>query len=594
MVAVKVNAFGGMIPATDARLLPDRAAALSQDVWLYDGSLKGFAQPSLVRQLTNPNAGKVYRIPVSFADAAHFANATWMEFANIDTDVVRCPVVGDVFGRYYWACPTDVPRVNSLANIQAGNVAPYPLGVPQPAGAPTLSITGGVSSTVVSRAYALTYVTNFNEEGPPSTPVVGNGKIDATWTVNFAAPSGAAIAAQNLKYVNVYRTVTSSSGVATYFFVAQLPVTSTSYADTATDTSVSANNQLQSTTWTAPPNDLQGLISMPNGMIAGWRGSEVWFCEPYRPHAWPAQYALAVEYPIVGLGVIGQTLVILTQGYPILATGINPSGMTLSTLSTLEPCMSRGSIVSTPDGVYYASPNGLILIANGVATNVTQQLIQKDAWNAYLTVGTLRATRLGTAYYCFGSARPGVFQTDTFKTDTFQQQDYSGSQNGVYIDIANQTVAFNTLTADVPITNVFSDPWSGETCLIYSGGLYRIDLQNGTGPRRPFVWRSKMFQPTDRKNFGALRVYFDVPPWAPTQSPARNTSSPQTLQTNQYGLVRVFADGRLVMTRELRTSGELMKIPSGFKADFWQIEVTGYVAVTQFQMATSDKELKKV
>lgn len=594
MVAVKVNAFGGMIPATEARLLPDQAAALSQDAWLYNGTLAGFIEPALVRNLSNPGTGKVYRIPTSFADAIHFANATFMEFPNIDTDVVRCPVVGDTFGRYYWACPSDVPRVNSLANIQAGNATPFVLGVPQPSGTPTLSITGGASSTTVSRAYVRTYVTAFGEEGPPSTPVVGNGKIDATWTMGFTAPSTTDINTRNLSKVRIYRTVTSTAGVATFFFVAELAVTSTSYADSALDAAISANNQLQSTTWTAPPADLQGIVTLPNGMIAGFRENEVWFCEPFRPHAWPAQYTVAVEYPIVGLGVLNQTLVVLTEGYPMVATGINPAAMAFSTLASLEPCMSRGSIISAPEGVYYASPNGLIMVANGVATNVTKDLIQKDDWNVLLSVPTLRAARLGTAYYCFGSARFGVFQNDTFQADMFQQEDFAGSQNGVYIDVTNPRVAFNTLTADTPVANVFADPWSGETCLIHDGGLYRIDLANKTSARRPLKWRSKMFQPTDRKNFGALRVYFDVPPWAPTQNPTRNTDLVQTLQAGQYGLVRVYADNKLVMTRELRTTGELMRLPSGFKADFWQIEVEGHVIITQFQMGTSDKELRAV
>jgi hypothetical protein len=108
------------------------------------------------------------------------------------------------------------------------------------------------------------------------------------------------------------------------------------------------------------------------------------------------------------------------------------------------------------------------------------------------------------------------------------------------------------------------------------------------------LWRSKIWQPQDKKNFAAMRVYFDVPPWAPAQNPIRNTSEPQTLAADQYGLVRLYTDERLVMTRELRTSGELMRFPSGFKADFWQVEFEARVKIASFQMATSVKELMKV
>jgi hypothetical protein len=314
MVAVKLNAFGGMVPAVDARLLADQAATLSQDTWLYDGKLSGIVSPTYVRDLLTSTSGKVYRIPNSFFDSSHFGDATWMEFPDIDTDVIKSPIVGDTFDRYYWASASGVPQVNSLARIKAGQ-APYTLGVPQP-GAPSLAITGGASATVRSTAYAITWVTVFGEEGPPSTPVLGNGKVDATWTLTLAPPSAGDTTTYNLNKARVYRTVTSTAGVATYFLVAEIAVALTTYADTATDATVSANNLLESTTWTKPPSDLAGWVTMPNGMIAGWRGSELWFSEPYRPHAWPAAYALTSEYPIVGLGTINQTLVVLTAATP--------------------------------------------------------------------------------------------------------------------------------------------------------------------------------------------------------------------------------------------------------------------------------------
>src|SRR4051794_14872515 len=102
MVAVKVSAFGGMVPATEPRLLPDQAAALSQNTWLYSGDLVGLVEPTIVRDLLDSTSGKVYRIPNNYFDAEHFGDATWMEFPSIDTDVIRSPIVGDTFDRYYY------------------------------------------------------------------------------------------------------------------------------------------------------------------------------------------------------------------------------------------------------------------------------------------------------------------------------------------------------------------------------------------------------------------------------------------------------------------------------------------------------------
>ena len=578
MVAVKVSAFGGMVPATDDRLLPDQAATLSQNAWLYNGQLVGMVSPKFVRNMTNPTYGKVYRIPNNYYDAEHIEDATWMEFPSIDTDVLRSPIVGDSFDRYYWASPLEAPRINSLARIQS-NAAPYFLGVVQPGAAPTItSASGGVGANE-TRAYVVTWVTAFGEEGPPSDPVVGTHKIDDTWNLSLPAAAGGDVTDYNLSKVRIYRTVTTGN-TTSFFFVREQAIGVTTYADNNSNTTVSANNTLASTGWTKPPSDLEGFVSMPNGMIAGWRGNELWFCEPYRPHAWPAAYANVVEYPIVGLGVINQTLVICTAGYPMVATGIHPDAISLSKLASFEPCMSRGSILSAPEGVYYASPNGLVLVANGVASLITEGLIMKDEWNSLTRVPTLRATRLGNAYYAFGSVRQGFAQTDAWVVPATQQNDFAGGYNGVLIDPTNQRVAFNLLTSVGITANVFNDAWSGETMIIRDGVLYRIDLADRTSARDTSLWRSKIFQPNDKKNFAAMRVYFEVPPWA--------------TNPNNYGTVRVYADDVLKLTRSLTTSGEIIRLPSGFKADYWQIEFESNVRINSFQMATSVKELKAV
>jgi hypothetical protein len=606
MAVVKILAFGGMIPATDDRLLQDTAAALSRNCYLYTGQLVGMVAPKFIRDMENLNYGKAFRIPKNYYDAEHIEDAYWMEFTSIDTDVIRSPVVGDQYDRYYWVSPLEPPRVNSLARIIAGQPS-YVLGVPQPA-APLVisSIVGGVGANE-DRVYITTWVTAFGEEGPPSLPTSGNGKNDATWNLTLTPPLAGDVTNNNVDKVRIYRTV-ASAGATSFFFVKELPYATTTFADNISNGTVSSNEIHASTDWTGPPADLLGWVTMPNGMIAGWKGSELWFSEPYRPHAWPAAYSNVVEYPIIGLGVINQTLVVCTAGYPIVATGIHPDSISMSKLASFEPCMSRGSILSIPEGVFYASPNGLVLVANGVANLVTEGLIQKDEWNNYNKIATLRATRMGSAYYAFGSERVGFAQVTAeappglgevaFQWDgvngMVQMDDFAGSYKGMLLDNANQRIAFNTLTSESITTNVFNDGWSGETLIIRDDKLYRLDLADLTYPRDTALWRSKIFQSPDKKNFAALRVYFEVPTWAPFQSEPRDTSEGQTFdKTTQYGLVRVYADSRLIMTRELRTSGEVMRLPSGFKADYWQIEFETVIKINSVQFATSIKELLK-
>lgn len=600
MVAVKLQAFGGMIPVTDDHLLPETAAALSQNTYLYTGQLVGIVSPKYIRDMTNLDYGKAYRVPNNYFDAEHIEDSTWMEFPNIDTDIIRSPIVGDQYDRYYWASPSGPPQVNSLARIKLGQPS-YNLGVIQPTGTPTItSIVGGVGVNE-TRAYIITWVSAFGEEGPPSLPVSDTGKSDATWNIGLPTPLPIDVTTYNLSKVRIYRTV-ASAGATAYFFVTELPIATTTFADNIPGTTVSANDIHESTDWIPPPDDLLGFVSMPNGMIAGWRESEIWFCEPFRPHAWPAKYTTVVEYPIVGLGVINQTLVVCTAGYPIVATGIHPDSISMSKLASFEPCMSRGSILSVPEGVYYASPNGLVLVANGVANLITDNLIQKDEWNNYNKVATLRATRLSNAYYAFGSERAGFVQVavadpptvDAFQNNAWQQDDFFGSYRGILIDPTNQRIAFNTLTSTAITTNVFNDAWSGEVLILRNDKLYRLDMADREYPHDTALWRSKLFQTPDKKNLAAMRIYFSLPPWAPTLDPVRDTDNNQLIETNKYGVVRVYADYNLVLAREIRTSGELMRLPSGFKADHWQFEIETNIKIDSLQFGTSVKELLKV
>lgn len=601
MPTARMAPFGGMIPATDDTLLPDTNSSLAQNTWLYQGSVWGLPTPKVVHTNTDATITKVYRIPNNYTDPVHFSDSYWLEFSNIDTDVIRSVVIDDQYDRYYWASPSGPPKYNTRNRIAAGNTganAPFILGIPQP-DTPSLVVTGGSSSTQRSTAYVTTYVSAYGEEGPVSTPVDTTGKVDATWTLTLPAPAstdlGGTGADRFLTKVRIYRTVTGTNGTTTFFFVVELPISTTTYVDGASDATVSLNEILSSTTWSAPPSDLQGWVTLTNGMIAGWRKNELWFCEPFRPHAWPAQYTLTTEYPIVSLGVLGQTLVITTQGLIYTATGVDPSSMSIVKLPGIVPNTSRGSTVSAPDGVYFTSPQGLVVVSPGGVLNVTRELIHKDRWTALVNLPTLRAVRLSNAYYGFGSARLGVFDVDSFDINAFTQEDFSGSRAGVLVDPTSQSVAFNILHSDDAIINVMADAWSDEVFLIRDGKTLWVDISDNTSVRDPYVWRSKKFQSPDKANFTVMKAFFKDIPWAGfTLNPVPNASLVQTLAPDQYGLLRLYADDKLVWTRELRTTGEQMRLPSGFKADYWQWEIEARVEVTSFQAATSVADLRKI
>jgi len=446
------------------------------------------------------------------------------------------------------------------------------------------------------RAYVYTWVSAYGEEGPPSPPGVYIGYSGDPWVVEIIPPGSPETTDRNLEKVRVYRTITGVEGSTTYFLVDELPIATTQYIDEERTVTVAGNQQLQSTFWTAPPTDLEGITMMPNGIMVGWRNNEIWFSEPYRPHAWPAPYVLTVEYPVIGIGVLGQSAIICTGNNPYAATGVNPASMTLSKVPGLEPCLSRGSIVSSPNGVAYASPNGVAVVVPGMSQVPTRNLISKDKWQDpqdFLTVQTLRASLVNGAYYTWGSVSTGCFEETAFETDAFLQQDFTGAYNGALIDIDNQRVAYNKLTSATPVYNCFMDAWTGETFVIRDGKVLWLDISQ-MRPHGPYIWRSQIMETPNQRNFGAARVYFSPYESSPELNPTRNVSQSQQLAADQYGLFRVFADGRLVVVREMRESGEIFKLPSGFKATYWEVEIEARVRVHSVEIATTAKELMDV
>jgi len=748
MVAFPISTFGGMLPAYSDELLPGGAAALSENTWLYSGSLVGLPTPKHLRTLLIPDSSKVYRIPQSYDRSAYLYNSLWLEFSNVDTDVVRAPVFGDTHDRYYYASTSDAPRYNTRARMEAGangeaDSRAWLLGVPPPTLAPKLKVTGGsvktdnvrAATTVhgvlnkdfldgstidgvklvkgdrifikdqtdgkengiyivvagtgtpptgtptraddmdtedefvgrmfkvlegtvnggsswkitnktapvfgttaitseevaelplqVTRSYVYTWVTEYKEESAPSSPVVVTGIQDGSWDLSgFEIPSdlnrGFVVNPHAVRWITktrIYRTVTSTAGVASFFFVAEQDCTIDFYKDTIEDDEVSSNAQLESYNWLPPPEDLKGLVVMWNGILAGWRANELWMCEPYRPHAWPSSYVNTLEYPIIGLGVAGQTLVVCTIGHPVMVNGALPEHMTTAKVPKFEPCTSRGSILSSEQGVLFVSPNGLILCAKGSATNITEGLITRDKWRQYTKEAKLRAAWLGSAYYAFGGVTPGAFELTgpvgtpsekggwAGKHNDFQDDlvspmedwiskfDDYGARNGVLIDPTDQRIAFNLLTSDKPVFSVQNDPWSGEVFLLRNGEVQWLDISDLNNPIEPCTWRSKIFQMQDKKNLAAMRVFFKETPELPDLNPIRNEPPLDTLKGDQWGLCRFYADGRLIYTQELRTSGELWRLPSGFMADFWQYEIETRLKIINVQIASSVKELTTV
>ncbi|QTR47457.1 hypothetical protein J9253_05860 [Thiothrix litoralis] len=229
-------------------------------------------------------------------------------------------------------------------------------------------------SASLTRAYAYTYVTAWGEESQPSDAsdlVLVDAGNDVVLSGFVASPHG------NVDRIRLYRT--DSSGA--FRFVAEFPDTQAVYTDNNLDTEL--GEVLPSATWEPPPADLQGLVGMPNGFMAGFAGNVLYFSEINQPHAWPVEYTLTkIDGNIVGIcGAFENSLVVATTKHPYIVTGYTPDTMTATKVSAFEPCLSAFSLVDM--GVYgvgYASSNGLVIVRAGSAEVFTEPMITPEQW----------------------------------------------------------------------------------------------------------------------------------------------------------------------------------------------------------------------
>lgn len=243
-----------------------------------------------------------------------------------------------------------------------------------------------------SRGYVYTYVSEFDEEGPPSPPsnlvntVTNTGRVSLDLgdvAYNLSTMGGDR---RNINRIRIYRQVTGSNFNSAYLFVDDIAFPdanpelswNTTYLDTKSPQDL--GEVLPSEKWFPPPLDLQGIHMMPNGFMVGWRANELWFSEPYLPHAWNQDYRRTVDNDIIGVESYGSTVVIGTRGRPYIASGSDPASMTLRKVPVFAPLVNPLAMVDAGSGVMYPSTTGLWLINQNGAQNLTKNHYDAKTW----------------------------------------------------------------------------------------------------------------------------------------------------------------------------------------------------------------------
>jgi hypothetical protein len=456
-MALKVPAFSGMTPLVAPHLLDPTKAQQATNTKLNRGDLRAFKDTLAVLTLAaGPAPTTIYRYPESGSLDTQY----WFQWTD-DVDVVRSPIADDDWERVYWSGETtggaDYARYTK--NDIATTGAPYPstrrrLGVPAPDTAPAHSVSGSPTdpdSLNLTVVYAVTFVTDVGEEGPIS-PLSTEVTYKLGQSIDLSsipvAPPVAWTGLLNITSKRIYRSATGTDATDLQF-VAELPLATSTYSDTKAQSGL--GEVCPSKHWEPPPEGLRGLTMGANGVAAGFVGATAYFSETFLPHAWNTENAQSLEYPIIAVGALPQGFVFATKGQPYLLEGADASSMTVTKLPNKQGCVSKRSLVEMEGFVVYASPDGLVVVDGGGAKLITEGILSREEWQAYVP-SSIKAWQYDGRYYAsfdtgsrkgilvfdFADARPDFVEVDLAPW-VVKAGYYDASRDGLYLCVQQGT-----------------------------------------------------------------------------------------------------------------------------------------------------------
>jgi hypothetical protein len=603
MPYIKLENFSGIVPRTGPTQLDPTQAQIANNVKLQSRELRSWSQPTLEYVPTTVDVQTIYHIDSPSGDKY------WLEWAT-DVDMVPGPVADVNEYRYYYTGDGAPKKTNyAMATGSGVGARPYPItwlymGVPAPTAAPTL-VASSTAGTTENRAYVYTNVSTFGtvkEESAPSpatTVVVTNAGATVTVSGFSAAPT----TGYNITHRRIYRTITGASTV-TYSFVTEIPVGTASYIDSLTVAQL--GSELPSLYWNTPPAALKGLTAMPNGILAGFIGNQIWFSEPYYPHAWPEGYMLTVDYPIVGFGVYQTNLVVLTTSFPYIISGVSPTSMSQQKLPIPQPCVAKNSIASDQYGVLYASPNGLVSLGQGSQDVVTVPLYTRDEWQV-LNPSSMVGAVYNNLYMGFTTI-DGVIQGFVISRGDIPPL--------VHLDFPTRSLFVDRSTSDLYAVSDLDNK------------VYQLD--SSTVNYTTYEWKSKKFVMPNPLNFGAVKVQADydfmgdiaaynayvqaikianIAIYAANGGKVKGELNASLINqltingsllkdlpelgTNRYITLIVYADGVQIFAADVLNQ-EPLRMPAAKKGYVYELVISGNTPVRMICMASSISELRQL
>lgn len=524
-----IREFKGISPVIDDRVLPDSAATTANNCTVDSGKLV----PLRAAQSIGVGASSTTSIYRFNRDSGSLTSG-WI--IGHDDEIVKGSVASDTQETTFVTGRVGYPEYFGADTMVNGSVGYYRLGIPAPDSAPAAYVTNvnrSESDVLQDTVYVYTYVNNRGWEGAPSAPSnlvsVALGETVTVGNLGSSPPSGPyAITSKR-----VYRAVEGE-----YLFVVEVPINYSSVNDIGATAEAIPSLELY-----PPPYSLRGLVALPNGVMAGFTGYDIYFSEPYMPHAYPPSYMQSVDADIVAIAPWGTSLLVLTNHRPFLISGTHPSTYGMTMLDVPQPCMSKRSVAVTEQGVIYASPDGLVLVTDSGSQVITRKVISRAWWHSK-NPATIHGVHADGKYYGFWGSGGGGFVFDVLSgvLTTHSVNAYASYYDSVF---------------DLVLVNA-------------SGVISKFD-QYGAGVNLTATWKSKTFYSPRPISMAAGRV--------------EAAGYPVT--------VNVYGDGSLVKSTQVTASNldGVFRLPRDRHKE-WAIEVSSTHTLYSVAIAETLAELK--
>lgn len=515
MSSIDLIGFKGEQPIADPKKLPPGYAVSARNCTLSSGSLEpASGLGPVITTLVTADNGTLVKHPFQ-KDFRSFGG---------DVDLIRGPIANDNWERVYW---TDgiYPKYSASVNPNSS----LKLGLPAPLAAPIVSQFIEVlpaGAVEVDCSYIATYVTSYGEEGPASPPSSIVTRYDSV-TVAVSNLPLAVSGEYDIDRIRLYRT----EGFGTFNLVTELPIGTITYDDLVLTEALGTD--CVSAEWLAPNPSMIGLTEMGNGMLAGFFGNTLCFCEPYMPHAWPLNYQLAFSEDIVSIAMGASGLVVATKSDPWVVSGSSPSSMYQQKIDQPLGCIAKRSMVDMGAYIMYASSDGIVAVAGSEAKLISSA-----------TIGALDFQALG----------PDLWSA-------FRHDDrYFAIANGFCLSFSpNEGFKY----WDIDIESGFYDKHSGNLYCLLSD---RTVKEWAAGDNLSLIWKSGIITTAPRTNLTCARV---------------DSEGQVTLN--------IFMDGILAQTEVVDSKEMFRLIPLRFREI--QIEILGDSIIHSVSLAQSPMEL---